>query len=132
MNKCKTCGTNCEKEYCFKHKPRKAIPITAWMKPRRNNDIMISSGVPNGEGVRANIQMQEFFLSIWKERAHKSEISDESLGDEALSIFFHHILPKKKYDIVKFDPENIILLTLSEHESVELNMYKYTKINYLR
>jgi len=26
--KCKTCGKNAESEYCFQHKPRKALPKT--------------------------------------------------------------------------------------------------------
>ena len=123
---CKVCGKKAESDFCFLHKGRKTFP------KYRKKDIMTDSAVPNGQGVRNNLLMREFFLTIWKERPHKSEISGASLGQEVLSIFFHHILPKKKYDVAKFDKENIILLSLQEHESVELNMYKYEKINYLR
>jgi len=73
--------------------------------------------------------MQTFFLQIWKKRAHKSEVSGESLGSEPLSIFFHHILPKEKYPEASLDQENIILLTLDEHTNVENNMYKYEEVN---
>jgi hypothetical protein len=75
------------------------------------------------------LKMQEFFLSIWKKRPHKSEISGNSLGSEALSVYFHHILAKEKYPQACFDEENIILLTLLEHADVESDMYKFEEVN---
>lgn len=98
---------------CKNHIPKKAIPSTP--KPANNNDRIL--------------KMQEFFLSIWKKRPHKSEISDTSLGSEALSVYFHHILAKEKYPEACFDEENIILLTLLEHADVESDMYKFEEIN---
>ena len=74
-------------------------------------------------------QMHVFFKEIWKERKHYSELSGIYLGSEAMSTFFHHILPKEKYPEVAYDKSNIILLTFSEHESVENDMYKYDIIN---
>jgi hypothetical protein len=70
-----------------------------------------------------------FFLQIWKKRPHKSEISGEFLGNEPLTVFFHHILPKEKYPLGALDEENIILLTLQEHDQVEMDMYRYEEIN---
>jgi hypothetical protein len=80
--------------------------------------------------------MQEFFLQLWKKLPHYSQVSGKYLGSEPLTVFFHHILPKEKYPQACFDEENIILLTLEEHEQVELDMYRYdevnTKRNYLK
>jgi len=73
--------------------------------------------------------MREFFVNIWKNRTHRSEVSNENLGREPLSIFFHHILAKEKYKQAEFDEENIILLTLDEHTNVENDMYRYDEIN---
>jgi hypothetical protein len=73
--------------------------------------------------------MQEFFLNIWKEKRHFSEISGQYLGQEAMSTYFHHILPKEKYPEASLDEENIILLTLDEHTNVEGDMYKYEEVN---
>ena len=126
--KCKVCGANADSEYCFRHKPRKPLPAS-WLKPRRKTDLKDYHSTPNGEGVIANLKMQHFFIGIWKIRPHKSELSGAYLGNEALSVFFHHILPKSKYPQAMYDEENIILLTLNEHESVELDMYKYEEIN---
>jgi hypothetical protein len=79
---------------------------------------------------KANIEAQnEFFLRIWKKRKHYSEVSGAFLGHTPLSIFFHHLLPKSKYPDLRFEEENIILLTGDEHTSVEMNMYKYEEIN---
>ena len=73
--------------------------------------------------------MRNFFLEIWKERKHYSEVSGEYLGSEPLSTFFHHILSKEKYPDEAYNKSNIILLTLDEHTSVEADMYKYEEVN---
>ena len=77
-------------------------------------------------------KMHEFFMTIWKERKHYSEISNTYLGKEPSSAFFHHILPKSKYKEAAFDKNNIILLSLAEHDNVEMDMYRYEKINKIR
>lgn len=73
--------------------------------------------------------MLSIFMDIWMERPHKSEISGRWLGKEALSTFFHHILPKSKYPDATFDKENIILLTFDEHQKVEQDPTFYSEIN---
>jgi len=122
--KCKTCGKNCEGEYCFRHKIRKPLvgkklDIT-YIKPK------------NEDNVQQIQQMRDFFLSIWKRRLHTSEVSGTPLGKEPLHTYFHHILPKEKYPEAAFDEENIILLTLDEHTNVENDVYKYKSVNELR
>jgi hypothetical protein len=111
---CKTCGKNCEGEYCFRHKPRKKLATT-----KKDNSQKTS-------------EMQEFFLKIWKKRLHYSQVSMDYLGKEPLTIFFHHILPKEKYPQAMYDEENIVLVTLEEHDNVERDMYKYDVINKMR
>ena len=115
-SKCKICGRNCEGEYCFKHKPRKPLStentLVKMYQKRKGDD-----------------EMRSFFLWIWKKRIHFSEVSGKKLGDEPLSVFFHHILPKEKYPEAAYDEENIILLTLEEHDNVERDMYKYEEVN---
>lgn len=118
-SKCKTCSKNCEGDYCFQHKPRKALA---------NNGKGLSRGRTDVDRTYI-MQMQEFFLDIWKKRPHKSEISGAYLGSEPMSTYFHHILPKEKYPDAKYDEQNIILLTLDEHTNVESDMYKYEEVN---
>jgi hypothetical protein len=118
MSTCKTCGKKCVGEYCFHHKPRKPLAANKGFK-----------NVKKEEPIRQTVELHEFFLQIWKKKPHKSEVSGESLGSEALSIFFHHILPKEKYPQAAFDEENIILLTLNEHDQVEKDIYRYEEVN---
>lgn len=118
MGTCKTCGKKCDKEYCFQHKPRK--PLTA------NKGF---NAVKKEPPTRQTLEMQEFFLHIWKKKPHKSEISGTSLGSEALSTYFHHILPKSKYPEACLDEENIILLTWEEHDQVETDPTRYEEVN---
>jgi len=114
--KCKTCGASCEGEYCFRHKPRKPMLTTT---KNYSNKLIIEE----------KSSMREMFMKIWKQRLHKSEISGERLGTEPLSIFFHHILPKEKYNQAALDEENIILMTLEEHSNVENDIYRYEEVN---
>ena len=123
--KCKTCGRNCDGEYCFQHKPRKPLPAKKGIQLWAGQETIDRYE----EEIRKTVEMQTFFLHIWKKRPHKSEVSGTSLGSEALSTYFHHILPKEKYPQAAFDEENIILLTLDEHTNVESNIYKYEEVN---
>ena len=138
--KCKICGANSESEYCFQHKPRKALKKSRYttssmiekMRDYQYSYMDTMSKINNlleKEGKNDIYERNEFFLKIWKKRPHKSEISGEPLGKEPLSVFFHHILSKEKYPEACLDEENIILLTLIEHDNVERDMYKYEEVN---
>ena len=74
-------------------------------------------------------KMRDFFLSIWAKRAHYSDVSGTYLGKEPLSVFFHHVMPKKTYPNLAYEEYNIVLLTLDEHTNVESDMYRYEVIN---
>ena len=119
MNKCKTCGGNCDKEYCFRCKPR---------KPLAQRKMFVNTN-KKGNIVENNGRMHEFFQLLWKKFPHYSMISGKYLGNEPLTIFFHHILPKEKYPQACLDEENIIILTLEEHEQVEMDMYRFEEVN---
>jgi hypothetical protein len=118
--KCKTCGKNSDSEYCFQHKPRTQLQQRG-IKPSLTAKKKVSDGTSH--------QMREMFLDIWKKRAHYSEITGQYLGKEPMSTYFHHILAKEKYPEACLDEENIILLTLEEHNNVENDMYKYEEVN---
>lgn len=118
MSACKTCGKKCVGEYCFHHKPRKPLVANKGFK-----------NVKKDEPIRQTVELQQFFLQIWKKRPHKSEVSGDYLGSEALSTYFHHILPKSKYPEACLDEENIILLTWEEHDQVEMDPTRYEEVN---
>jgi hypothetical protein len=124
---CKTCGKNCDGEYCFQHKPRKQLMSNG--KPMRKVRLGILSEELIDECKKELAEMQQFFLQIWKKRQHLSEISGLPLVGEPLSVYFHHILPKEKYPQAALDEENIILLTLNEHDQVESDIYRYEEVN---
>ena len=127
--KCKVCGVNAESEYCFRHKKKKPLPFNWDYKIPKHVSLKSSRPPIDGEGVRVWLVMRNFFMGIWNKRPHVSEVSPTFLGHEPLSVFFHHILPKNKYPQAQYDEENIILLTLQEHEAVELDMYKFEEVN---
>jgi hypothetical protein len=104
---------------CIKHKPRKAMKSSR-ITFRKAREFNTSPDIN---------KMRNFFVDIWRKRPHRSEISGTYLGQEPLTVFFHHILPKEKHPEAAFDEENIILLTLDEHTNVEFDMYKYEEVN---
>ena len=116
--KCKICGRNAETEYCFLHKRKKPLAISPSKKLDKSD-----------EEIRQISELHAFFNKIWKKKMHYSEVSMDYLGKEPLTVFFHHILPKEKYPEASLDEENIILLTLEEHDNVEKDMYKYEIVN---
>ena len=118
------CGKKSESDWCFQHKPRKPLPKTSSGFTKK-----LDKPVKSDEEIRQISELREFFLQIWSRRSHHSEVSGKWLGKEPLTVFFHHILPKEKYPQAMYDEENIILLTLEEHDNVERDMYKYEEVN---
>ena len=120
-NKCqyKGCTRNSIGEFCMQHKPRKAIPK---MSPKTVKRI-------KEEGPKDTSKRDQFFLSIWKKRPHKSEISGTPLYGDISSLYFHHILEKELYKDAEFDPENIVLVTWEEHDNLHKDSSRYEEVN---
>lgn len=126
--KCKICGTNSESEFCFRHKPKKQLQQSGF-KPTLSSKKILNVGKSQQKTKDKTEEMHNFFLNLWNKCDKKSQISGTYLGKEPSSAFFHHILPKSKYPEARLDPENIIILTIDEHNNVENDIYKYEIIN---
>jgi len=103
-NKCLTCGKNCEGDYCFVHKPRKAMGKSSKVAKKQDNSRNISD-------------MKAFFLQLWKKRKHECENCGKWLGNEPLSYMFDHLLEKSKYPELKHEEDNIMLVCLECHDN---------------
>lgn len=115
---CKVCGIKAESDYCFRHKPRKPLQANRSSTMKAKRELHDNPD-----------RMRDFFLVVWKRRAHASEVSGEKLFSPPSSTYFHHILLKSKYPQAAYDEENIILLTPEEHELVHKDMYRYEEVN---
>ena len=60
-----------------------------------------------------------FWLEIWNERKHKSEVSGEELPREPMAWMFSHVLTKKAYPAFRLNKKNIVLMTYQEHQDWE-------------
>jgi hypothetical protein len=109
------------KGLCLNHLKRKPLPASRQLGVRAKVQSFV-------DRERIN-KMRSFFMEIWKKRKHYSEVSGVFLGDEPMSTYFHHIMPKEKYPELAYEESNIILLTFPEHSNVENDMYKYNIIN---
>jgi len=120
--KCSVCGLNSESSLCFRCKRRKPISVKKTLPRAVNTNLLEIKTKETG-------RMKAFFLSQWIQRPHRSEISGIYLGNEPLTIFFHHLIPKNNFPKAMYDPDNIFILSGDEHASVEANKYKYEAIN---
>lgn len=104
--KCKTCGKNAESEYCFQHKPRKALSkMSSFCAKKLDNS-------------RKKSDLHEFFLQIWeKDSKHECENCGKWLGKEPLSYMFDHLLEKSKYPDLAKEHDNIMILCLECHDN---------------
>ena len=109
------------KGLCLNHLKRKPLPAS--------RQLGITTKVKAFVDKERINKMRSFFMEIWKKRKHYSEVSGVFLGDEPMSTYFHHIMPKEKYPDACLDEENVILLTLDEHSNVENDIYKYEEVN---
>ncbi len=90
-------------------------------KPKSKETIL-----KNKENIERRNKM---FMEIWKNTPHLCQVTGVKLKDPINSMYFHHILPKKKVKEAEFDKENIVLLHPDIHAMVEMDMYKYNEIN---
>ena len=109
------------KGLCLKHIKRKPLPASRQLGVRAKVQAFVDKEKIN--------KMRAFFMEIWKKRKHYSEVSGVYLGDEPMSTYFHHIMPKEKYPELAYEESNIILLTLDEHTNVENDIYRYEEID---
>lgn len=125
-SKCKKCNNPAwSGGLCKNHIPRKAmVSLVDKIRPYAR-----SQNYKNFDKKEKTRLMHTFFMEIWDKRPHKSEIDGERLFGEPSSAYFHHILPKNKYEEAAFDEENIILMTIDQHNNVENDMYKFEEVN---
>jgi hypothetical protein len=60
---------------------------------------------------------RDFFMEIWNERPHESEVSGEYLGEEPLAHFFSHVCAKGTHPTIRYEKRNIMLMTIKEHHT---------------
>lgn len=81
----------------------------------------LKSKKPTAEQLAADKEQREkdwtFYLEIWNERKHVSEASGKWLGDEPRTVYFDHLLEKSTYPHLRYEKENIMLLTWEEHSN---------------
>lgn len=71
-----------------------------------------------------------FYNSIWDSREHKCFNCESQLPSEPLTLYFHHILPKRNYPELRHTDWNIVILCPDCHSSFEMypNERKHKKI----
>lgn len=110
--KCKTCGKNCDNEFCFKCKPKKPLSSSDRGLTSKKSSLLSQKLDKSSSKF---LEMRQFFLSIWKKKAHRCENCDAQLGNEPLSYMFDHVLEKSKYPNLRYEEENICMLCLDCH-----------------
>jgi hypothetical protein len=61
---------------------------------------------------------RRFCEQLWASRGGKSEVSGIWLGEPNWACV-HHLLPKSKFPVYRYEDWNVILLTIDEHAATE-------------
>lgn len=68
------------------------------------------------------------WAEIWEEREHLDFETDKPIYGEPLTLYFHHILGKKKYPQFRYCKWNIVLVSWETHDKAERNLDLVPKI----
>ncbi len=83
-----------------------------------------------GERKVESAKDREFFQSIWEEREHFCFETGDYLGEEPLTLFFHHVLKRrlKRFEKYRYCNWNIILLRWDKHTNADNYMRATVKV----
>lgn len=102
-----------------KKSPKIPLPI-AKVSERRKVQIV--------EDKKTTALDKEFYAEIWAACPHQCEECGKKLGREPLTLFFHHLLPKRDYPEFRYSPENIMILCPDHHTQAEVMIDKVPKV----
>jgi 5-methylcytosine-specific restriction endonuclease McrA len=69
-----------------------------------------------------------FYAEIWANSPHSCQSCGVKLPKEPLTLFFHHLLPKAKFEALRHVPENIMILCPDCHSQAETDLDKVPKV----
>lgn len=72
-----------------------------------------------------------YYQEMWDEREHVCFETGKPLVGDALTLYFHHILPKAKYPQYRYEKWNIVLLHPDVHSQVETFIDKCPRVKAL-
>lgn len=113
-----------DKKPKFLNKKQKFLNRTPIRKKSKKQNQLL------GERKLRTLKDREFYSEIWEEKEHRCFESDIWLGDEPLTLFFHHVLEKgiKKYAKYRHCKWNIVLVSWLVHDQVGKDIDKCPKI----
>jgi hypothetical protein len=130
----KTCNKNgCKYNqfgggYCRNHQYLRTDKKPKVLKKRK----VSSSGV----GLKNSLHEDWlFYLEIWNERPHIDYETGEPIPGDASTLYFHHVLPKRKssrYEKYRHCKWNIVLVSWETHSKAETNIDFVPKIKAYR
>lgn len=111
-------------QWCRTDKKPKVINRTPIRKVSKNQQKLL------GERKLQTEKDWLFYLEIWSEREHVCFETGQYLGDEPLTLFFHHVLEKgiRRYAKYRHCKWNIVLITWQVHDQVRSDIDRCPKI----
>lgn len=113
------------KGYCQRHQYLRTDKKPKELQKTPLKPISAKGRVRKAEEQKLTLKDKEFFAEIWGEREHVCFESGKFLGNEPLTVYFHHVLPKKSttggYPQYRYKKWNIVLLSFEHHSKAEVN-----------
>jgi hypothetical protein len=106
-------------QWCRTDKKTKSI-----RKVSKNQSVIL------GERAKLTQKDRLLFAEIWNERPHIDFETGEPIYGEPLTLYFHHVLGKRKsaYPQFRYEKWNIILVSWETHTKAENNLDLVPKI----
>jgi hypothetical protein len=114
---------------CKDHTPKTSMKSSGGLKKSSSIIKWAPLAIKSFDKAVKTSMRYELFYELWAKRGNKSEVSGTKLYGEPSSAYFHHIIPKGKYPEGDLDENNIIILTMDEHDQVEKDMFIFDEVN---
>jgi hypothetical protein len=115
------------KGYCIYHQRKTGYSLNRTKSIRK---VSKNQSVILGERAKLTQKDRLLFAEIWNERPHIDFETGEPIYGEPLTLYFHHVLGKRKtaYPQFRYEKWNIILVSWETHTKAENKLDLVPKI----
>jgi hypothetical protein len=117
------------KGYCIYHQRKTGFPLNRKPFSTRKSIRKVSKNQWTKLTDRSQLSAKDRLLwaEIWEEREHIDFETGEPIYGEPLTLYFHHILPKRKnggYPQFRYEKWNIVIVSWDTHTNCENHNWK--------
>lgn len=135
--KCEVCGKPSLEQYCWKHKPKKALQSQLKSQNKEERTAMFSLFFEIWDNqelfdTATDLEVPDHYRGLRYVRCYETGKRLKREHFRLLTTCYHHVLEKKSYPQYKLSRENIVILHPDVHLQVHQDIDKTPKVKALR